>query len=261
MQTPYHSSLVINAEETTITPHMLLLPVSDTFDLQQFSPETFRMTQLDDPSVGLVLRALELNEKPNSIMLQGQSREVRKLVQLWEQLELHNGLLYRKYENADSDNGFLQLVVLAKYHNDILQALHAGIAGGHLGQDKTLSRLKERFYWPGHWNDVNHWCRTCGICASRKTPSPKQRAELHPVKAGYPMQIVATDILGPLPLIPNGNSYLLVAADYFTRWVEAYPIPNQEAITVATKQTNELFFDFPYQINYIRIRVDNLSLF
>ena len=75
------------------------------------------------------------------------------------------------------------------------------------------------------------------------------------------MQIVATDILGPLPLIPNGNSYLLVAADYFTRWVEAYPIPNQEAITVATKQTNELFFDFPYQINYIRIRVDNLSLF
>ena len=31
------------------------------------------------------------------------------------------------------------------------------------------------------------------------------------------MQIVATDILGPLPLTPNGNSYLLVAADYFTR--------------------------------------------
>jgi len=37
------------------------------------------------------------------------------------------------------------------------------------------------------------------------------------------MQLVATDILGPLPLTKNGNSYLLVATDYFTRWVEAYP--------------------------------------
>ena len=58
------------------------------------------------------------------------------------------------------------------------------------------------------------------------------------------MQIVATDILGPLPISPNGNSYLLVASDYFTRWVEVYPIPNQEAVTVATKLTQEFFFRF-----------------
>ena len=30
-----------------------------------------------------------------------------------------------------------------------------------------------------------------------------------------------------------GNRYILVVADYFTRWTEAYPIPNQEATTVA----------------------------
>ena len=59
------------------------------------------------------------------------------------------------------------------------------------------------------------------------------------------MQIVATDILGPLPLTCNGNSYLLVATDYFTRWVEAYPIPNQEAVTVANKLTQEFFSIFP----------------
>ena len=58
------------------------------------------------------------------------------------------------------------------------------------------------------------------------------------------MQIVTTDILGPLPITPNGNSYLLVASDYFTRWVEAYPIPNQEATTIANKLTQELFFRF-----------------
>ena len=41
-----------------------------------------------------------------------------------------------------------------------------------------------------------------------------------------------------------GNSYVLVAADYFTHWVEAYPIPNQEAVTVATKLVDEFFCRF-----------------
>ena len=56
------------------------------------------------------------------------------------------------------------------------------------------------------------------------------------------MQTVAMDILGPLPESETGNSYILVVADYFTRWTEAYAIPNQEAITVAKKLTDEFFF-------------------
>ena len=231
-------------EHNHSTQPTLVSSVSDTPVLQQFSPDDLRKSQLDDPSVGFVLHALELNEKPESKTLQSQNREVRRLIQLWNQLELHNGLLYCNYESVDGDHGHSQLVVPTVYRNDILQTLHAGVAGGHLGQDKTLSRLKERFYWPGHWSDVHHWCSTCATCASRKTPSPKHKAELQPVKAGYPMQIVATDILGPLPITPNGNSYLLVASDYFTRWVEAYPIPNQEATTIANKLTEELFFQF-----------------
>ena len=51
--------------------------------------------------------------------------------------------MYRNYESADGDHGHSQLVVPTVYRNDILQTLHAGVAGGHLGQDKTLSRLKE----------------------------------------------------------------------------------------------------------------------
>ena len=58
------------------------------------------------------------------------------------------------------------------------------------------------------------------------------------------MQLVAVDILGPLPESENGNSYILVAGDYFTRWMEAYPIPNQEATTVARKLTEEMFLRF-----------------
>ena len=47
------------------------------------------------------------------------------------------------------------------------------------------------------------------------------------------MQRVAVDILGPLPVTSMGNKYILVMADYFTKWVEAFPMPNMEATTVA----------------------------
>ena len=60
------------------------------------------------------------------------------------------------------------------------------------------------------------------------------------------MQTVAVDILGPLPDSPAGNRYILVAMDYFTRWAEAYPIPNQEAATVAPKLVNEMFLRFSH---------------
>ena len=37
--------------------------------------------------------------------------------------------------------------------------------------------------------------------------------------------------MGPLAEMEEGSKYVLVAVDYFTRWVEAYGIPNQEAKT------------------------------
>ena len=58
------------------------------------------------------------------------------------------------------------------------------------------------------------------------------------VHSGYPLQLVAMDILGPLPESNNKNSYVLVVSGYFTRHIEAYALPNQEAKTVAHKLVN-----------------------
>ena len=58
------------------------------------------------------------------------------------------------------------------------------------------------------------------------------------------MQLVAMDIFGPLPESPTCNTHILVVADYFMKWTEAYAIPNQEATTVTQKLNDEFFFRF-----------------
>ena len=95
----------------------------------------------------------------------------------------------------------------------------------HFGEEKTLERIKQKFYWPGHYNNVHDWCKTCAACATTKTPVPRNKASLKPIIAGYPMRIVAIDIVGPLPESDAENSYILVVGDYFTHWMEAFSNP------------------------------------
>ena len=45
--------------------------------------------------------------------------------------------------------------------------------------------------------------------------------------SGFPLEKLAVDISGPLPVTEKGNKYILVVSDYFTRWVEAYPMPSR----------------------------------
>ena len=41
------------------------------------------------------------------------------------------------------------------------------------------------------------------------------------------MERMAMDVLCPLPESEQGNKYLLIVADYFTKWMEAFPISDQ----------------------------------
>ena len=206
--------------------------------------DTLRQVQLADPIVGPVLRGKEMDTKPDVGSFPAASKSARRFLQIWEQLVVSSGVLCRHLQPTGDSPGVLQAVIPDALKEEVLSDLHEGVMGGHLGADKTLGRLRERYYWPGHYNDIRDWCRNCAVCATRKTPTPKARAPLQPIVTSYPLQLLATDIVGPLPESPAGNSYVLVVADYFTRYMEAYPIPNQEATTVARRLVDEFFLRF-----------------
>ena len=53
--------------------------------------------------------------------------------------------------------------------------------------------------------------------------------------ATRPFQIMGMDILTELPETENGNKHIILFTDYYTKWVEAFAIPDRTATTVAVK--------------------------
>ena len=78
------------------------------------------------------------------------------------------------------------------------------------------------------------------MCASKKNPSKIYQAPMKSFDVGAPFERIALDILGPLPRTKQGNKYLLVIGDYFSKWLEAIPLRNQESTTVAKKLVDRI---------------------
>ena len=150
--------------------------------------EYFGQLQLDDATLGPVLRAKQQGQKPPASEIKSTSRGSRRLFQIWNQLMLREQILYHQYDGPGDGEAVQQLVILESCKKtEVFKDMHEVILGGHLGEEKKLGHIRERFYWPCYHNDVCDWCKTCSECAAKKPPAPKRRAPLLNIKVGSPL--------------------------------------------------------------------------
>ena len=122
------------------------------------------------------------------------------------QLFVKNGILYRLFNGTEGFGSMMQLVVPDSLKEEILYGVHEGIGGGHLGVEKSVAKLKERYYWSGHYNDVKSWCANCGSCITRKaTSSSPITTSTSRISYGDGRR----RYYGPFPKNQNGNCYIL----------------------------------------------------
>ncbi|GFV77256.1 hypothetical protein TNCV_444861 [Trichonephila clavipes] len=199
-----------------------------------WSDEKVREDQMADPDIKPHIEFMESSSnKPSWQDISAYSPTTKQYWALWNSLHLRNGVLYRKFESEDGKTFRWQLVLPRSRIPEVLKELHGSPTGGHFGVMKTLHRVRERFCWGKVRADVEQWCKSCDACSARKGPKIRSRGKLHRYNVGASFERIAFDILGPLPRTASGNKYLLVVMDYFTKWPEVYPIPDQEAPTVA----------------------------
>ena len=184
---------------------------------------------------------------PSRDLLREHPVATRKVWALVPEVHLERGVLVRQ----SSEDGSTKLVVPCSLRRKLFDLTHAGPLAAHLGPQRTYQQLLEKYWWPRMKEDIRRWCRQCPACARAKGPPTRHRGKLQKVITGAPLDIVAVDILSGLPVTPEGERYLLVLVDYFTKWATAFALPDAEASTCMRAMYNGFFatMGFPRQIH------------
>ena len=151
---------------------------------------------------------------------------------------LQEGILCRPFQSSSSTNCHTQIVIPTSLQSTVLRQLHDH--SGHLGEQKTVAKVKERYYWPGYEADIAKWIQECRECQQRKPPHQAQQAPLDTIQSTSPFEKLSWDIMGPLPQSSSGNRYIVVITDLFSKWVEAFPIKSTDSETLATLLVDEV---------------------
>lgn len=127
---------------------------------------------------------------------------------------------------------------------------HTHLLSGHTGFNKTYAAIRSKYEWPDMKTDIENFIKKCKTCQSTKT-------NFRPTK--MPMIITSTsdnfndqialDIMGPYPETDNGNRFILTIQDDLTKFMQAYPLPEHTAETVAVHLLKYCtIFGFPTNI-------------
>ena len=83
--------------------------------------------------------------------------------------------------------------------------MHNWSSGAHFRINKTLSKIREIFYWVRCRQDVESWCKKCRTCAAVKGPKIRARGPMQPHNFGSPFRRTARDVTDPVPVTEKGN--------------------------------------------------------
>ena len=162
----------------------------------------------------------------------------------FDKLSIKEGAMYRAIHM--NDEKMHQIVLPACFRNEVLSQLHDHM--GHMGRDKTLQLVWERFFWPKMAKDIEEYVRACRRCIQRKAPA--KQAPLIPIVTTQPLEVVSMDHLTLEPS-KGGFQHILVMTDLFTRYAVAVPVQNLSAVTTAKAFINHfvVHYGIPQRIH------------
>ncbi|KAM2301651.1 hypothetical protein ACFX1S_032546 [Malus domestica] len=142
-----------------------------------------------------------------------------------------------------SDQVIRRCVHESDFHS-ILSFCHTYACGGHFGTQRTTFKVLEcGFYWPTLFKDARTFCLTCDRCQRTGNIGQKDQMPQVPIFVVEIFDVWGIDFMGPFPS-SFGFTYILLAVDYVSKWVEAKPTRTNDSKVEADFVKTNIFSRF-----------------
>uniref|UniRef100_A0A2N9GUA5 Integrase catalytic domain-containing protein n=1 Tax=Fagus sylvatica TaxID=28930 RepID=A0A2N9GUA5_FAGSY len=153
------------------------------------------------------------------------------------QFFLSGEILYKRTHDAT-----LLRCVDAEEANRLIQEMHAGLMGAHAnGPFLARKIMRAGYYWLTMERDCIRHVQTCHKCQMYQNSKNAPPQYLHTMASPWPFSAWGMDVIGAItPKASNGHEFILVAIDYFTKWVEACSFKNVTQVAVTRFVKNNI---------------------
>lgn len=143
---------------------------------------------------------------------------------LWSKLKQGKRWIHEK-RHLYISNGILKhsndLVVCPEHMKaKVLSMHHDSPFAGHRGTETTFNSVRQRYFWIFMPSEVKTFCQSCDKCQRFNYSTLHNRAPLKSIEIYKPWKLIGTDFMGPFKTSRRGNTHIVIAIDYFTKYVE-----------------------------------------
>jgi hypothetical protein len=181
----------------------------------------FSQLQRQDPELSQIMARLEKGEKIEHYVLQ-------------------KGTLYWAYRDRRNS----KLIVPQAAQQMVFAYFHESSLGGHLGVNKTLSKIRQQFTWKDINRDIRTKVKGCHTCSLSKPAQNTRLGLLNSEVAKRPMEKLFIDFVGGFPRSKFGNRVILVCVDAFTKFVWLFPMREETSKATIKVLKTQIFATF-----------------
>jgi len=122
-----------------------------------------------------------------------------------------------------SFNGILLRCLLSEDIDTALEHAHSGACGGHFNGRSIFGKLiRMGYWWPTMEHDCHEHVKKFEQCQRHGHLELTPTQELNYVTSPWPFSMWDLDFMGIInPPSSEGNKFILVATEYYTKWDEA----------------------------------------
>jgi transposase InsO family protein len=207
----------------------------------------------DDTMPALALPVTQPNQESNDIWVDDaalrvlrdgvwpdDSKEANRLRKRVPYYRWVDGHLYRLVKDRLTERMALRIVPRPEHRERTVLRLHAEL--GHVGEKRTIDAVSQMYWWHGLTVDVRRCLSTCKLCQRVRVAPGHETSEMQTQPhSDYGMFCRwGLDYLGPLSPSAQGHRFALVAIDYYSKWIEVFPVCTADGATTVRIILTEL---------------------